>query len=366
MFGGGATVRVVAVVWYTVADGSISIDRSVLHLHFLYLLDEIRLLVVELLVLCPIIVEGGEELDELLPIPQQNVGDRPRLVRISDEHLKDVEGLELDALALLLEEVHHQLEVVRVRDVPSHDVEVVAVEQQLAQQLQTLPPRHVVLAVEQLLVVDEEGVVVRVEELGRHRLVLRNQYLKCREGVAGDVEAAHLDVLEELVERLVVQDQLGEVVVSDALAQHRAARHSNVGALVPLDELLQHLGSRAQVLHGRRPRPDLPTQQVVEDECHVLFALKIKFGEVLDEHGQHVGRVRLLRELSHLLRVRLLSLLPVDDALDRLQPFAHLLDGLVRLLVALLDLDEGVLEVLDDVRRRLVRFTEDRQRHRGD
>lgn len=31
-----------------------------------------------------------------------------------------------------------------------------------------------------------------------------------------------------------------------------------------------------------------------------LLALKVELGEVLDEHGQHVGRVRLLRQLGHL------------------------------------------------------------------
>lgn len=43
--------------------------------------------------------------------------------------------------------------------------------------LQTLPPGHVILAVEQLLIVREEDVVVRVEKLGRHRLVLSDQVL---------------------------------------------------------------------------------------------------------------------------------------------------------------------------------------------
>lgn len=45
------------------------------------------------------------------------------------------------------------------------------------QYLKTLPPGHVILAVEQLLIVSEEDVVVRVEKLSRHRLVLSDQVL---------------------------------------------------------------------------------------------------------------------------------------------------------------------------------------------
>ena len=43
--------------------------------------------------------------------------------------------------------------------------------------LETLPAGHVILAVEELLVVLEELVVVGVEELGCERLVLRDKVL---------------------------------------------------------------------------------------------------------------------------------------------------------------------------------------------
>ena len=55
-----------------------------------------------------------------------------------------------------------------------------------------------------------------------------------------------------------------------------------------------------------------------------LLALKVEFGEVLDEHRQHVRVVCLLSELGDLLRIGFLSLLTVDDRLDRLQPFVYL------------------------------------------
>ncbi len=65
----------------------------------------------------------------------------------------------------------------------------------------------------------------------------------------------------------------------------------------------------------------------------------------------------------NLLGLRLLTLLAVDDRLDRLQPATHLLDGFLALLVALLDEQQRVFQILHDVRRRFVRFTEQRQGH---
>jgi hypothetical protein len=59
----------------------------------LYLLDEIGLLIVELLVVGAIRVEAGEELDEFLAIPQENLRDRLRLIGIRHEHLNPREGL---------------------------------------------------------------------------------------------------------------------------------------------------------------------------------------------------------------------------------------------------------------------------------
>jgi len=50
-------------------------------------------------------------------------------------YLKDVEGLKLDVGALVPQQVHHQLEVLWPADVARHHREVVAVQQQLAQQL---------------------------------------------------------------------------------------------------------------------------------------------------------------------------------------------------------------------------------------
>lgn len=111
------------------------------------LLYEVSLLVVELLVLAAVRVELGEEVHQLVLVPQQDVQDRLRLVGVRDEYFKNMERLKLYVPGLLFQHVHHELQVIRVGDVSGHDGEVVPVQQQLPQQLEALPPRHVVLRV---------------------------------------------------------------------------------------------------------------------------------------------------------------------------------------------------------------------------
>jgi hypothetical protein len=88
-------------------------------------------------------------------------------------YFKNVKGFELNIATLLAQHVHHELEIVRIAYVPGHDGEVVAIEQELAEQLQRLSPRHVVVREQQLLVLTEELVVVLFEKRGAQRLVLR-------------------------------------------------------------------------------------------------------------------------------------------------------------------------------------------------
>jgi len=47
-------------------------------------------------------------------------------------YLEDVEGLKLDVGALVSEQIHHQLEILRLADVARHHREVMSVQQQLA------------------------------------------------------------------------------------------------------------------------------------------------------------------------------------------------------------------------------------------
>ena len=68
-----------------------------------------------------------------------------------------MECLELDIFALVALQVHHHLQVGVVRDVPRHDGEVGAVEQDLAEKLERLAFGDVVVRL------DEGG--IRFEEL---------------------------------------------------------------------------------------------------------------------------------------------------------------------------------------------------------
>jgi hypothetical protein len=58
-----------------------------------------------------------------------------------------MKGLELDILALVLKQVHDQLQVRLVRDVPRHHVEVGTIEEDLAKKLQRLALGNVVRGV---------------------------------------------------------------------------------------------------------------------------------------------------------------------------------------------------------------------------
>lgn len=55
------------------------------------------------------------------------------------------------------------------------------------------------------------------------------------EGIGGDVKGGHLHVVEEIVEMIWLEDDLGERLVADALPQHDAAVQRYLGCLVPLN-----------------------------------------------------------------------------------------------------------------------------------
>lgn len=97
----------------------------------------------ELLVLL-VIVELAQEDEELLLVAAKDGLDLRGLLGVRDKDLEDMERLELDVAALVAEHVHHHLQVRLVRDVARHDVEIGAVKQDLAQQLERLPLRDVV------------------------------------------------------------------------------------------------------------------------------------------------------------------------------------------------------------------------------
>lgn len=106
------------------------------------MLNKIRFLVVELLVLGSLRVEAGEKFDELILIAQQNLEDWLRFVGIGNKDLKEeravimtawrerrrtclknVEGFELNISRLFSQHVHHQLQVVWIRNVFRHHLQ---------------------------------------------------------------------------------------------------------------------------------------------------------------------------------------------------------------------------------------------------
>uniref|UniRef100_A0AAG5CUF7 Uncharacterized protein n=1 Tax=Anopheles atroparvus TaxID=41427 RepID=A0AAG5CUF7_ANOAO len=264
---------------YEGADAPLLIRRR---LQFLDLLDQVGLLVVELFILGAIGVKSGQEVDQFLPITQQYVEDRLRFVRVRHEHLEDVERFELDVARLLLQHVHHQLQIIRIGDVLRHDREVVAIEQQLAQQLQALSPRHVVLRVQQLLVVVEHLVVVLLEKLRAQDLVAGKQLPERRKCIRRDIERRHLDVAEEVKELVRVQHDLGQRLVPGALAHHRATVQRYLLVLVASHQCEQDLRFCANVLHRRRAGADLSSEDIVEDLGHILLALEVDAVQVLN------------------------------------------------------------------------------------
>ena len=57
--------------------------------HFFDLFDQVRLLVVELVVLGAIVVEARQELHQFVPVAQQDFLHRARLVGVRDKHLNN-------------------------------------------------------------------------------------------------------------------------------------------------------------------------------------------------------------------------------------------------------------------------------------
>ena len=60
-----------------------------------------------------------------------------RWLQKQNSDLEDVESFELNVATFLLQQVHHQLEIVSAANVACHDGEVVTIQQQFTQQLHT-------------------------------------------------------------------------------------------------------------------------------------------------------------------------------------------------------------------------------------
>ena len=124
-------------------------------LQLLDLLYKIGFLIIELLVLGAVCMELGKKVNQLVLVPQQDVQDWLGLVGVCDENLENMEGLKLNVPRLLLQHVHHQLQVFGAGNVLCHHRKVVSIKEQLAQQFERLPPCYVVITVKQLFVLLE-------------------------------------------------------------------------------------------------------------------------------------------------------------------------------------------------------------------
>jgi len=333
-------------------------------LQLLNLLDEIRLLVVELFILGAVRVKVQQKFHEFVLVFDEYVEDGLRLVRVGDKHFEHVERLELDVARLVAEEIHHQLQVVLRRDVLSHDHEVVRVQQQLPEQLQRLPFRHVVLRVEEDAVLGENFVVVLAEELRAQKFVSREELLECAERVRGDVERGQLNVTEQIVELLPEEHDACQRLVAKTLAKNHTAVERHLGLLVTLQQDEKDFALSDEKIHRRETRPDLATQQNPKDLDDLFLRLEIQPRQMFHEHREHVGIVVGLRKLRHELSMWILIPSSVEDVLTRLQLFRDVFHGFVGLLTArsiLLEDYERVDETLGNLLGTFLRGPE--QRH---
>lgn len=82
------------------------------------------------------------------------------------------------------------------------------------------------------------------------------------------------------------------------LPQHHARIQADLLVLVPRHRSEKHLFLAADVFHRRPSRPDLSSEEVVEDLDGVLACLEVEAGDVSDEEVEEVCRVSFLCELG--------------------------------------------------------------------
>jgi len=117
------------------------------------LLDEKLSLINELFVIGPVFQELRQEGQQLVPIHDEDLLHRNRLVGVGDEDLEDMKALVLHHLAVVSEQVHANLQMLSAVDVLGHDVVVGSVEEDLAQELDGLPLGDVAVGLDQYVVV---------------------------------------------------------------------------------------------------------------------------------------------------------------------------------------------------------------------
>ena len=92
-------------------------------------------------------------------------------------YLEHMKSLKLNIPTFVSQHIHHQFQVIRVRNVLGHDIEVCPVKKKLAKEFKGLALRHVVVGVEKGRVAREEVVEAFLEELGNHSFVFCEEVL---------------------------------------------------------------------------------------------------------------------------------------------------------------------------------------------
>lgn len=102
------------------------------------LFDQELALINELLVICSVLQEMRQEVEQFLAVHEQDLLDGDGFVRVGNKDLEYVEPLVLDHLSIVSQEVHTDLQVLASVDIRCHDIIVRAVEEDLAQELDRL------------------------------------------------------------------------------------------------------------------------------------------------------------------------------------------------------------------------------------
>jgi len=128
-----------------------------------------------------------------------------------------------------------------VGDVLGHDVDVVSVGQQVREEFGGGQLSDKVVAVQEVCVVGEEILILRLEILAGDSLVSCQQVSEGREGVRCHTETRTLHILKELFESVGEENNRGERLVEQTLPEHDAGVVADGDVVVALAESHQDL-----------------------------------------------------------------------------------------------------------------------------
>ena len=248
-------------------------------------------------------------------------------------YLEDVKALILHHLPLVPQQIHAQLQMLPLIHILHHDAVIRPIQEQLAQQLDALPLRHIALALDQHVIVPTKKELEIVIQVIRHQALVPRQQLaeggkRIRAGLEGGIvdpgeeapehAGARLRLLEhDAVDRhrgaallttstttaaaaaLIVQHHRRDVLDFQYLPQHGPARHGGLAVLVPAAQRdddfgpdVDDVGEGEGVLVGGAGGAE--AERVGEDGLGVLAGFEAEQvdapGEFVEEVvGDHVG-----------------------------------------------------------------------------